>query len=282
MTTYPPAKTDISTGAWNTDIELDTTVYLSGDASLKIVSGHSLAVEVHRQVEPTSPGDVWAIEAVIRQGNITAGNHQAVAIYWLDKDLAYVDANVVFDSELPAINTWYTISGSGTCPAGATYAMPVWIRAAVGFDAWNDVLAIRRVQPSFWAYRNGSQTTSGAPDQVELDTETYDYGSMFDTGTYLFTAPSSGLYSITALVTGVNIADTKGVQAYLKLNDSSTMTYGSSAWNGHGSAASCSSVVSIGAISLSRGDTVGLWVVVDSGSTIAGGSYNTYMTATKL
>jgi len=61
------------------------------------------------------------------------------------------------------------------------------------------------------AYRSGNQEnlTSGSETTVQLNAESYDPGSNFNTGTYLFTAPVSGYYLILAQITYVNIVADK-------------------------------------------------------------------------
>lgn len=71
------------------------------------------------------------------------------------------------------------------------------------------------------AYRDGEQSnlTTGNITQVQLNAETYDLGSDFNTGTYTFTAPASGYYSVHGQVTYTNAVADKTYYAIIQVDD---------------------------------------------------------------
>lgn len=62
--------------------------------------------------------------------------------------------------------------------------------------------------PAFRAYLGSNQTVgTGAEDQVEIDTVTYDTGSGFNTGTFLYVIPETGYYTLGCLIAIQGTAD---------------------------------------------------------------------------
>jgi hypothetical protein len=201
---FIPDDFDIEAGTWGTNAVLDKTVFVSADASIKFPSAQAAAVKITTLPKPllVSPGDVVVGDWIIAQGNITAGNQLVCEIFWLDSALAWVATNFIFLDELPAVigaapYNFYRISGSATCPVGATNAVLGFERAAVGFDAWIDAMGIRKVQPGFRAVLSADATyTSGST--IVFDTEDFDFGSNYNPATGLFTAPETGVYAFGA------------------------------------------------------------------------------------
>jgi len=69
---------------------------------------------------------------------------------------------------------------------------------------------------SFRVYLGTNQTTVATGDTIAFDTETYDHGSNFDSTTaFTFTAPVSGIYTMTAAVRVDALADSETLLAYI-------------------------------------------------------------------
>ena len=68
------------------------------------------------------------------------------------------------------------------------------------------------------AYLAGSQANlvNATPTLVNLETESYDIGSDFDTGTHLFTVPVSGWYSVSAMIHFSSVVASKEYHLLIK------------------------------------------------------------------
>jgi hypothetical protein len=221
MTTYPPDKCTLLSGAWNTDIELDTTTFLSGDASLLFKNTTPAAnPTVVGEEQATIPGSVWLGEFVAQQSSIAAGNEIGCGIQWLDsaKSLISTDWTPLPTFYLPSINTWYSASGSATAPANTAYVRPTFAKKNNAFTANLDTMGIREVQPSFLAYLGGSQTVnSGATDKLLFDVEEYDYGGMYDNATnYRFVCSVPGTYMVSSRIRFSAMNDQNLIKLILK------------------------------------------------------------------
>jgi hypothetical protein len=225
---FIPDDFDIQIGTWGTDAVLDKTVFVSADASIKLVSAHTEAARITSTPKPllVSPGDVVVGDWIIAQGDITAGNHLRCYFAFYDSAMTYIGSVMIFDSELPAVigaapYNFYRISGSATCPAGSTNAVLVFDRAAVGFDAWLDTMGIRKVQPGFMAFLSAS-TTKTTGSVIPLDAEKYDDGSWFDAANNRAVIPMDGTYTFCALVrSGDDISANEYIKPYFSIYDGS-------------------------------------------------------------
>ena len=78
-------------------------------------------------------------------------------------------------------------------------------------EGYNDI--------NFYANMSGNQTVSDTTDTtVEFDTEKFDTGSDYNTGTYTFTAPQAGLYLFFAQVSWSGTSDQDRTQVKLVTN----------------------------------------------------------------
>jgi len=92
----------------------------------------------------------------------------------------------------------FKINQGGASPSAGTNT---WIMTSSG----ERTMAL---QPSFLAYSGSNQvnkTGNGTVATVILDTEVFDQGSDFNTGTYTFTAPVTGKYILEANIYGSSI-----------------------------------------------------------------------------
>lgn len=131
------------------------------------------------------------------------------------------------------------------------------------------------------AYLASDQTGLSSTDLIELDTETYDYGSNFDTSTSLFTAPVTGLYSIHWQARFQSLGDGEIVLAYLVKNGSTTLTLGSTFASGAASVENISHGSQVAL--LTAADTIGMHSAFTvAANVIDGGAEDTFMTISLL
>jgi len=125
-----------------------------------------------------------------------------------------------------------------------------------------------------------SNITQASDVLIQLDTELFDVGNDFNTGTYLFTTPVNGFYFIHGQLTissGDITADKRyGIRIY-KNGTGGTRLYEHFA---HSSLISSLSVAVSGIVELVAGDTISMYARVDPGNNnadIVGTDENTYL-----
>ncbi len=149
------------------------------------------------------------ISAVTQDGEI---DHNALNNYVADQHVAHTGVTIA---------TGDGLTGGGTIAASRTFAVDlatnpgleidtaklrVKVKAASGITRDADGLSV--AMPAFRAYLGSNQTVgSGAEDQIEIDTITYDTDSGFNTGTFLYVIPETGHYSIGCLLAILGTAD---------------------------------------------------------------------------
>jgi hypothetical protein len=255
-TANPPDKMTVVHGTWGTDIDVDTTKAFAGDAST-IFLGTTPAVDTEyaTALTPAAPGDIWLADFVAQVSSVAAGNEVYAAIEWWDSGQSYLSVAFIYNSAvLPSINTWHKLSGSATAPANTGFTRALFGKSNTAFTANLGLMGARPVQPGCRVSLGSAQSiSSSTPATVNLDTEEYDYGGNFDTGTHAFTAPLSGTYSITGEIRwGNSIADQKLSGGYSLKNGSTILT---SIWRASSGAEYFSGSFS-GVVLLARGDTV--------------------------
>jgi len=125
----------------------------------------------------------------------------SVRVKWYDADDNYMSATNVWSGQVSASGEWLRLSGIVTVPVGARGARPSIVRLYVGTTnyAWLDDIALEEMPIGFLAYRSSNQTGMAAVGAyIEFNAEDYDYGNIFDVGTYSFVAPASGIYTFNA------------------------------------------------------------------------------------
>lgn len=105
------------------------------------------------------------------------------------------------------------------------------------------------------AYAGAAQSiAAGTGEIIELNTESYDLGSDFNTSTFKFTAPITGYYLVVAQMKLTGMADGKNAVVYVKKNTSTTVLE-----NQHWTGAAGSAYPHVaGIVSLTQGDTLEL------------------------
>jgi len=120
---------------------------------------------------------------------------------------------------------------------------------------------------------NNQVLVANTEEILELNQETFDIGSNFDTGTYKFTAPVTGYYQIDVSVRYAINADQDQITTRVKVGDTVTL-------EGKGQASGASTLQGIvsGLLFLTAADEVSVWVMNnDNADTISGGTTFTWM-----
>jgi len=219
-TTYPPDGYTVASGVWGTDMDMDTSVFLSGDASVKFLSTTPANDPELRSTEiPCEPCQPLLCEGWIRASSVAAGNIPRLWILWLDSSKSYLSATAINDAVLAATDTWYLRSGIGTAPASTCYAMIALAKVKTAFTANFDSVYLRRFPKCFKAYLAADTSGLDINETVPFDTESYDHGSWFNTGTGAATVPATGIYQFSAqLYTDAIMDADEAIFAYLSIS----------------------------------------------------------------
>jgi hypothetical protein len=192
-----------------------------------------------------------------------ATQHVVLGVYWYQTDGTYISTGVAKNSEVAAIDTWEQYSAVLTAPSNAAWAVVVIGKDCAGagdeFLAYWANVDFDRFPFAFHGKSGADSLTTGSTCQVDL--EAYDYGDVFDTVTYTFTAPVDDVYAFT--VAGIVNDLDDGEFFSLKLMIGGT-AYAQSVV---GSAANQDLTMSIAAeVLMAAGDTATLEVEHDHGS----------------
>lgn len=192
----------MTAGVWNTDAHEETTVVKSAAVSIKL-GGTATATSMDHDFLPTEEGVPYLHRFVVQADDATAGYLvKAQILYYQADKTTQVGATIdVHNAVIPTIDTWYEFSLVEQAPANARYRVVRMAKSAHNFNVYFDYAGSERMRYCFSAYKDNTQNISDSTSEtIEFDTELYDYGSVFNTGTYTFTAPASGVYSFSANV----------------------------------------------------------------------------------
>jgi len=133
------------------------------------------------------------------------------------------------------------------------------------------------------AYLGSNQTIStgfGSRATLVLDTESYDTGSEFNTGTYTFTAAATGYYQVCATLNWGSWVANTGFEFYMVIATVEKLMYNLDMNNGTGAWAFNYSQV----IKLSATQTLSFKAAQYTGSnkTLTGGDYSSWVTITRV
>jgi hypothetical protein len=195
---------------WDTDIKQNNTIAdRSGLYALEFMANRTGIVE--SAYRPVDVGMPYRFTARMRTSLNGANDTVEVTARWYTNAQVFISANNVHASAvLSAANVWDTLTGIFDAPATAAFAT---IRVekddtTTAYIAYCDFAEVAPHPITSRAYLSATQSvaSAGSPHQIEYDTETYDYGSAFDTANYRFVAPSYGLYDISLLFHAYTIA----------------------------------------------------------------------------
>ena len=212
--TNPPGKWTISGATWGTDVDHNTALAnLVGDSCLEFKAttpgSNPEMVSDYYPVQELVP---YYAKALAQSASIAAGDTLHVQVNWYTDAKAYISYSQPFNGLLAATGTWYELAGVATAPATARYCRLIVGKKNNAFIAYYDSATINRAPRMFHAYR--SAALSQASGKVIFDAESYDYGSVYDTTTGLFTAPAAGVWAFTGSTTA-GIASGETMQSAL-------------------------------------------------------------------
>jgi len=105
-----------------------------------------------------------------------------------------------------------------TPPADAAFAsIYLYSTNGSGITSYFNNAALTEEPMSFSAYLSANQTPS-TQDQIDFDTETHDYGGMFDHGNQRMAVTESGVYSFTISLKIEPSSNSKGVTILIRKN----------------------------------------------------------------
>lgn len=206
MSTYPPDNitvlgTDV---VWGTDLDKNTSVFLSGDSSVEIKNTTPTGDPgIATGYFPCEEGLPYLCRAVVRATSIAAGNTISAAIQWHEADKSYISGEYLHNAVLGAADTWTDLSIVSVAPSTARYGYLYLLKNNTAFTTYVDHLSAGVTQRSFLAFLDTSAQTVNdtATDKILFNAELYDYGGLFDAVTdNTFTVPRTGVYSLSAML----------------------------------------------------------------------------------
>lgn len=282
----PPDGWFVGAGAWGTDFDKETTTVYQGAESAVAFLNTTPAADpwIRTEYQPTHPGEVWLADFLVRASSVSAGDTVELGLGFTDKDFNWIaDVTIYAAAVLPGAGTWYPLSGSVTAPANAVYAYGYVKKNNTAFYLYVDTMGIKQVPYSFFAYRSSDETrTTG--QIIRLDSETYDFGGWFDSGsTYLATIPEDGVYQFVASAkSGTDINVDEYIQLIINSATAMIAMEGVKAYSNDGNAVTSYSIYTGWC---QRGDTFGLYWFHNHGSALTvrgGGLYYTCLSGVKI
>ena len=228
---------------WNTEIELDTTKYKVGNASIHIIDdgnndaptymvsgcGDGLGNNTtpNPELVPCAPGDPVLAEGWVYADTNSAGYNVSIGVDWFNSVGTLLSTSWAFDAHVTAANTWEFKSGVVEAPASTAQRGIRFGRTTDGlfFDSWFSGVGMAAFPKAFRAYRSSTQAIAyNTQTVVQFNTEDFDYGGVYDNSTYKFTAPATGLYSISSVVSfSSSFADQKGAALTMRKGGSTIL-----------------------------------------------------------
>ena len=129
-------------------------------------------------------------------------------------------------------------------------------------------------QPAFQVYNASNPTNvtgDGTVYKVAWDTANFDHGSNFNTGTYTFTAPTTGLYQFNLCVGASSLGAANTIGIIQLVTTAQTYTSGYSSWSTTGGAATNGVKIEFGSwlVPMTSGDTAYTNLAVYNGTKTA-------------
>lgn len=252
------------------NVYFDTTEVLTGEHSVKITntsSGGNIR-GVLSDLFPVTEGTLYSVELICKR----AGNSSKMRISarWYQDDKSTFVAGGTSRTSTGSSTDWQRISGFDEAPANARYArLLVTLNETTGTHTmYADRARLSAAPVSCRVYQSSASVavSSGSPQQVDFDSESFDNVDNFDTSADEFTAPEDGNYLVQGQAGVQSLGNGKFVQAMIYKN-SSLFQLGPRNYNHSGGTDDVlSSVVSV--VSLVEGDTISLYVEHDEGSNL--------------
>jgi hypothetical protein len=249
---------------WDTDIVRNTTVTQIGGFSFEFVSGST--GEVQTDYIPVETGAPFRAVAFLQGTSVAAGNTAKVDVDWYTAAKASVSTSTVYATAvLPGTGAWFELPAVFTAPATAAFAKVSVEKVSEAGGAWTmycDFAGIERHPYAFSAYLS-ADTTYATSSTLGFDTENYDYGSWYNTGTFQATVPIDGVYNFSAgsFIRNLNA----GNNARMILDVTATATINGQRGYVHTNGDDLSLVLNVTRL-FSRGDVIRIRILHDFGA----------------
>jgi len=232
-TTYPPDKWTTYQATWGTDVDREETIVTQGQYGFVFNNTTPAAdPQMVSPLRPVIPRMPYRLSAMIRASSIAAGNFVSLSVNWYTSAQAFISQVSAYNAVLAAAGTMYEISGVLTAPSNAAFAKIVLGKNNAAYYAYFSAIQFDRFPRCFWAYPSANENVAtGTLTVVDLDSEQYDYGSVFNTTTYRFTAPCDGVWSLSGHATWEDILNGTRAIAFLYKNGALWLN-GQEAYNG--------------------------------------------------
>jgi hypothetical protein len=194
----------VGEGDWNDAASWDFAKPIAADGSFRFISNYGH--DVHIEADPAIDDNRIAVQAgtpilisdtVIADSNAPGAN-VSLSVIWEDSAKAVLSESSVFLSHVTTANALERKSGVVTAPAGSCFYRLKFGKVDGAFQCWwND--AHDSVFPvMFDAYRSSSNynIANSSWTILPLNGEYFDYGDNYDTSTFAWTCPGTGVYSL--------------------------------------------------------------------------------------
>ena len=282
---YPMDGWVVSGGAvWGTDVDEDTTTYLSAGRSLKFLSTTPATAPgmIAADFIPATELYHYQMTTDHRASSTAGGNVLLTRINWYDSTFALISSSNVFNAVVAAANTWETRSAVVKSPANTRWMKYELQKEKNAFTANFDRVEVVPAVPTWSAYRFASQTITKSTEVVveynDNDDATKYNVAMSTTGIVTIAVP--GWYFLQARTTP-NLTD--ATVAYIRLRINAAAARIGDYKNLPGTATAPGLSVQTMQY-LARGDTVGVFVYHNNSTdrAISASDAETYFTGVQV
>lgn len=166
---HPPAGWRMATGTWGTDAERETTLYLSGGASIRM-KNTTTATKLIGPMSPVHPGiannKMYEATAYVRASSVSggAGDYVTLQLKSYDASFTAIYTHVIYQNVLTAADTWQTVSGVWQADSGGTerFIRPEILKGTNAINVYWDAISFRAMAPMF----KGTSGTTAVTDHA--------------------------------------------------------------------------------------------------------------------
>ena len=220
FTSYPdndtaPPGWSVTTATPGTDFIKSDTVK-SGRNSVKAL-GTGQVVRIYSDKVPINQNKPYRASAYFRQ---SSAENMKFAVYWwkADRSASSTAYTFVHNANLSSTGAWIPLTSVLTPPSDARYAsLDLYSTGGSGITSYFNNATITEEPMSFSAYISSDQSPS-TQDQIDFDTESHDYGGIFDHGNQRMAVTESGVYCFTISLKIEPSSNSKGVTILIRKN----------------------------------------------------------------
>jgi hypothetical protein len=238
--TLPPDRWTMDTGAWLTDMTVDSSIHQTGNRSLEITPGVVTIPQINSDIVPIDTDSVIKVSfAYYFTGTAGTGSSVEVRVKRYDKDKSAISGsfNVVASLDGKSASTWYQHSELHHLSNTSTRHIQAQVLSTDGDSGSSNLVTyVDRVEiiPAPRQFKV-SGTDTGIPASTwvtaAIGTEDYDYGSVFDGSPgYDFSVTRGGTFQFAAMVEFSSLNSSKYCALRFKVLDPSGTTYYTSSY----------------------------------------------------